>query len=76
MEKSHDKGMSEVADIIPPKGNLNYLGGFLVLNIDKCSMLSEMARLTGKNKANRKKEAENHGKSRYINRGSSSHCSC
>ena len=76
MEKSHDKGMSEVADIIPQKGNLNYLGGFLVLNIDKCSMLSEMVWLIVKNKANRKKEVENHGKSRNIIRGSSSHCSC
>jgi hypothetical protein len=68
--------MSEVAYIMPLKRNLNYLGGFLVLDFDKCSRLTELVRPIGKNKANRKKEVENHGKSRYINRGSSSHCSC
>ena len=44
MEKSHDKGMSEVADIMPPKGDLNSLGGFLVLDFDKCSSLTGLVR--------------------------------
>jgi len=73
VEKNHDKGMSEDADIKPPKGNLNSLGDFLVLDFDKCSRLTELVRPKGKNKANRKKEVENHGKSRHINSGSSSH---
>jgi len=68
--------MSEVADIMPPKGNLNSLGGLLGMDFDKCSRLTELVRPIGKNKTNRKKEVENHGKSKYINRGSSSHCSC
>ena len=68
--------MSEVADKMPPIGNLNSLGDFLVLDFDKCSRLTELVRPIGKNKANRKKEVENHGKSRHINRGSSSNCSC
>jgi hypothetical protein len=68
--------MSEVADIMPPKGNLNSLGGFLVLDFDKCSRPTELVRPIGKNKANRKKEVANHGKTRDIIRGSSSHCSC
>jgi hypothetical protein len=41
--------MSDVADIMPPKGNLNSLGGFLVLDIDKCSKLTELVRPIGKN---------------------------
>ena len=49
MENSHDKGMSEVADKMPPKGNLNSLGGFLVLDFDKCSRLTELVRPIGKN---------------------------
>jgi len=49
VEKNHDKGMSEVADIMPPKGNLNSLGGFLVLDFDKCSRLTELVRPIGKN---------------------------
>jgi hypothetical protein len=40
--------MSEVTDIMPPKGNLNSLGGFLVLDFDKCSRLIELVRPTGK----------------------------
>jgi len=35
VEKSHENGMPEVADIMPPKGKLNSLGGFLVLDFDK-----------------------------------------
>jgi hypothetical protein len=36
VEKSHEKGMPEVADIKPPRGELNSLGGFLVLDFYKC----------------------------------------
>jgi hypothetical protein len=48
VEKSHEKGMSEIADKMPPKGNLNCLRGLLVLDFDKCSMLTELVRLIGK----------------------------
>jgi hypothetical protein len=36
--------MSEVADKMLPIGNLNCLGGFLVLDFDKYSRLSELVR--------------------------------
>jgi hypothetical protein len=35
VEESHEKRMPEVTYIMPPKGKLNSLGGFLVLNFDK-----------------------------------------
>jgi len=35
VEKSHEKEIPEVADIMPPTGKLNSLGGFLVLDFDK-----------------------------------------
>jgi len=41
--------MSEVADIMSPKGKLNSLGGFLVLDFDECLRLTELVRPIGKN---------------------------
>jgi hypothetical protein len=35
VEKSHEKGMPEVANMMLPKGKLNSLGGFLVLDFYK-----------------------------------------
>jgi len=35
VEKSHEKGMLEVAVIMPPKGKINSLGGFLLLDFYK-----------------------------------------
>jgi len=43
VEKSHEKEMLEVADIMPPKGKLNFLGGFLVLDFDKGARLAELS---------------------------------